>query len=71
MAEHSSGMNLDKAQMLRLLKSRALAGEKIEMKLFSQPPFSLLGGRVRMEQLFGQKQLLDMVGELNGLLGAA
>lgn len=70
-AEHSAGMNPDKAQMLRLLKSRVLAGEKIEMKLFSQPPFSLLGGRVRMEQLFGQKQLLDIVNELNELLSAA
>ncbi|MCE9552487.1 MAG: DEAD/DEAH box helicase family protein [Planctomycetes bacterium] len=70
-AEHSASMNLEKAQMLRLLKSRALAGEKIEMKLFSQPPFSLLGGRVRMEQLFGQKQLLDIVNELNELLIAA
>jgi type I restriction enzyme R subunit len=56
--------------MLRLLKSRVLAGEQIEMKVFSQPPFSLWGGRVRMEQLFGKDGLAAIVDELNTLLAA-
>lgn len=70
-AEHSSMLNPERAQMLRLLKNLVLQGEKIEMRLFSQPPFSLWGGRVRMEQLFGQQGLLEIVEELNTLLTAA
>ena len=57
-AEHSAMLSPEKAQMLRLLKQRVIAGETIEMKIFSQPPFSLWGGRVRMEQLFGRDGLL-------------
>ncbi len=71
LAEHSADLNPEKAQMLRLLKSRVLAGETVEMRIFSQPPFSLLGGRVRMEQLFGKEGLRDIVEELNTLLSAA
>ncbi len=69
-AEHSSSINPDQARMLRLLKARVLTGEQINIRLFSQPPFSLWGGLVRMEQLFGKKQLLQMVDELNLLLAA-
>lgn len=67
-AEHSAMLSPEKAQMLRLLKQRVIAGETIEMKIFSQPPFSLWGGRVRMEQLFGREGLLQIVEELNSLL---
>jgi type I restriction enzyme R subunit len=69
-AEHSHSLRPEQAQMLRLLKSRVLAGDKIEMRLFSQPPFSLWGGRVRMEQLFGREGLAQVVDELNVLLAA-
>ena len=69
-AEHSSSINPAQAQMLRLLKSRVLTGEEISMRLFSQPPFSLWGGLVRMEQLFGKESLIQMVDELNALLAA-
>jgi len=69
-AEHSSSINFAQAQMLRLLKARVMTGEKIEMRLFSQPPFSLWGGLVRMEQLFGKEQLVKMIDELNTLLAA-
>jgi type I restriction enzyme R subunit len=69
-AEHSTDVTPEKAQMLRLLKSRVLTGEPIELKLFSQPPFSLWGGRVRMEQLFGKDGLVRIVDELNTLLAA-
>lgn len=70
LAEHSNDMNPEKAKMLRLLKSRVLTGEEIEMKVFSQPPFSLWGGRVRMEQLFGRDGLASILDELNTLLAA-
>jgi type I restriction enzyme, R subunit len=69
-SEHSSSINPAQAQMLRLLKARVITGEEITMRLFSQPPFSLWGGLTRMEQLFGKKQLLEMVDELNALLAA-
>jgi type I restriction enzyme R subunit len=68
--EHSDGLHPEQAQMLRLLEARVLAGDKIEMRLFSQPPFSLWGGRARMENLFGKDELLKIVEELNTLLAA-
>ena len=69
-AEHSDSLNPAQAQMLRLLKARVLTGEKISMNLFGQPPFSLWGGRRRMEELFGSQQLEQMIDELNMLLAA-
>jgi len=69
-AEHSDSIKPEQSQMLRLLQARILAGDKIEMRLFSQPPFSLWGGRVRMEQLFGKEKLVKIVEELNALLAA-
>lgn len=69
-AEHSDSIKPEQAQMLRLLQARVLAGDRIEMRMFSQPPFSLWGGRVRMEQLFGKENLIKIVEELNMLLAA-
>lgn len=69
-AEHSDSINPAQAQMLRLLKARVMTGEEISMNLFSQPPFSLWGGRRRMEELFGSQQLEQMIEELNVLLAA-
>jgi type I restriction enzyme R subunit len=69
-AEHSESINPAQAQMLRLLQARVLTGEPISMRLFSQPPFSLWGGLVRMEQLFGRDRLVQIVDELNTLLAA-
>ncbi|MBI2447419.1 MAG: hypothetical protein HYV48_02645 [Candidatus Omnitrophica bacterium] len=68
--ENSDSIKPDHARMLRLLEERVLAGDKIEMRLFSMPPFSLWGGRVRMEQLFGRENLIRIVEELNTLLVA-
>lgn len=70
LAEHSDDLHPEQAQMLRLLEARVLAGDKIEMRLFSQPPFSLWGGRARMEKLFGREGLVKIVDELNTLLAA-
>lgn len=69
-AEHSDSIRPEQAKMLRLLQARVLAGDAIEMRMFSQPPFSLWGGRVRMEQLFGKDILVKIVEELNMLLAA-
>jgi type I restriction enzyme R subunit len=69
-AEHSDSINPAQAQMLRLLQARVLTGEKIEMGLFSRPPFSLWGGLPKMEGLFGRERLRALVEELNTLLAA-
>jgi type I restriction enzyme R subunit len=69
-AEHSNSINPAQAQMLRLLRQRLLVGEKLEMALFSKPPFSLWGGRARMEQLFGKEKLTQIVEEFNSLVAA-
>jgi type I restriction enzyme R subunit len=69
-AEHSASIKPEQATMLRLLKQRVLAGDKIELRLFSQPPFSIYGGRARMKQLFGKEGLSQVVDELNILIAA-
>jgi type I restriction enzyme R subunit len=69
-AEHSNSIKPEQAQMLRLLKARILVGDKLEMQMFSKPPFSLWGGRARMEQLFGRDALMKIVEEFNALLAA-
>jgi type I restriction enzyme R subunit len=69
-AEKSNDMDKQKIMMLRLLEQRIITGDKLEMRMFSQTPFSLWGGRVRMEQLFGKKYLVKIVEELNTLLAA-
>lgn len=69
-AEHSSSINPAQSQMLRLLRQRLLVGEKLEMALFSKAPFSLWGGRARMEQLFGKEKLTEIVEEFNSLMAA-
>jgi type I restriction enzyme R subunit len=69
-AEHSNSIKPEQAQMLRLLKARILVGDKLEMQMFSKPPFSLWGGRARMEQLFGRDALVKIVEEFNSLLAA-
>lgn len=69
-AEHSDSVKPEQAQMLRLLKERIKVGDKLEIALFSKPPFSLWGGRARMEQLFGRDGLIKIVEEFNVLLAA-
>jgi len=69
-AEHSDSLMPEQAKMLRLLQARVRAGDKIEMRTFSLAPFSLWGGRVRMERLFGKEGLAKIVEELNTLLAA-
>ena len=69
-AEHSTSLKPEQATMLRLLKRRVLTGDKVELRIFSQPPFSIYGGRARMEQLFGKEGLNQVVEELNALLAA-
>lgn len=69
-AEHSTSVNPAQAKMLRLLRARVLAGENVDVRLFSQPPFSLVGGLTKMESLFGKQQLVIMIEELNALLAA-
>ena len=43
----------------------------LEPAIFSRAPFTLLGGRTRMESIFGRERLSNILEELNGLISAA
>jgi type I restriction enzyme, R subunit len=59
-------LNPDQAKMLRLLRNRYLAGEQINVGIFNQDStFKAIGGRRKMEQLFGADTLRAIVDELN------
>jgi type I restriction enzyme R subunit len=77
-AEHSSSINPDQARMLQLLRNVVLASIReakytdIDANVFARAPFTLLGGRTRMENLFGGRERLGAIlDELNELIAAA
>ena len=76
-AEHSNSINPDQARMLHLLHNVVLASVRetkyttIDTAIFSRAPFTLLGGRTRMESIFGREQLSSILQELNTLISAA
>jgi type I restriction enzyme R subunit len=77
-AEHSSSINPDQARMLQLLRNVVLAAAReaaaapIDAAIFSRAPFSLLGGRTKMENLFGGREKLGAIlEELNDLIAEA
>ncbi len=74
-AEHSSSINPDQARMLRLLRNVVLAAvrettpEPIDAGIFTRAPFTFMGGRTRMENLFGGRERLGAIlEELNELI---
>jgi len=77
-AEHSSSINPDQARMLQLLRNVVLATVReaapapIDTGIFMRAPFTLLGGRTRMETLFGGRERLgSILEELNELIAEA
>jgi len=77
-AEHSSSINPEQARMLQLLRNVVLATVReaatvpIDAAIFSRAPFSLLGGRTKMENLFGGREKLGAIlEELNELIAEA
>jgi type I restriction enzyme R subunit len=77
-AEHSSSINPDQARMLSLLRNVVLASVRetkyavIDTNVFTRAPFTLLGGRTRMESLFGgREKLTAILDELNQLIFSA
>jgi type I restriction enzyme R subunit len=77
-AEHSSSINPGQARMLQLLRNVVLAAVReatpasIDAGIFSRAPFSLLGGRTKMENLFGGREKLGAIlEELNDLIAEA
>ncbi len=77
-AEHSSSINPDQARMLSLLRNVVLASIRemkytpIDTNLFTRAPFTLLGGRVKMETIFGGREKLSaIIEELNTLITQA
>ena len=77
-AEHSNSINPQQARMLRLLHNVVLASIRetkytaIDASVFTRAPFTLLGGRTRVENLFGGRdRLAAILTELNQLIAAA
>lgn len=77
-AEHSSSISPNQGRMLSLLRNVVLASlrdtayQPITSDMFNRAPFTLLGGRRRLETLFGGRERLDsIVEELNRLIVAA
>ena len=76
-AQHSDSLHPDEARMLHLLRNVVLAAanEKkyavLDTSIFSRAPFTLLGGRSRIEGLFGRERLTGIMEELNALISAA
>ena len=62
----SRGLNPEQARMLRLLRNRYLAGEKIDITVFNRDAtFKQVGGRRKMESLFGEEGLRTILDDLN------
>lgn len=77
-AEHSNSINPDQARMLQLLRNVVLSAVRetrptpIDAGIFTRAPFTLLGGRTRMENLFGGRERLGTIlEELNELIAQA
>lgn len=76
-AEHSDSINPDQARMLHLLRNVVLASvrevgyRRLDPSIFSQAPFTFLGGRTKMENLFGHDRLTAIMEELNLIIDAA
>lgn len=75
--EHSDSLHPDETRMLHLLRNVVLASTRdkkytvLDSTIFSRAPFTLLGGRARMESLFGRERLASILEELNTLIAAA
>jgi type I restriction enzyme R subunit len=75
-AEHSSSINPDQAKMLHLLRNVVLAAAKetkyetLDPAIFSRPPFTFLGGRAKVEGMFGRDRLGAIMEELRQLIAA-
>jgi len=76
-AEHSSSINPEQAKMLALLRNVVLAAGKetkyevLDPTIFTRPPFTFLGGRTRIEGLFGRERLSSIMEELRQLIASA
>ena len=76
-AEHSSSINPEQAKMLALLRNVVLAAAKetkyevLDPAIFTRPPFTFLGGRTRIEGLFGRERLSAIMEELRQLIASA
>ncbi len=77
LAEHSNADKPEQARLLELLRNVVLSALKenrylnLDPMLFSKPPFTFLGGRVRAESLFGREGLQAVLSELDAIVKAA
>jgi len=57
--------NSEQLEILEILKSRYIAGEKVNVEDFSRPPLNSKGGFIYAKEVFGDKDLLKIVDDLN------
>ncbi|MGB6220862.1 DEAD/DEAH box helicase family protein [Haloferula sp.] len=78
LTQHSDAERPEQAHILSLLRNVVLASLKetkyqvLDPIIFTRPPFTFLGGRVRAETIFGGRDgLRDVLEELNAIITAA
>ncbi|MFO1483872.1 MAG: DEAD/DEAH box helicase family protein [Verrucomicrobiaceae bacterium] len=77
LAEHSNADKPEQGRLLELLRNVVLSALKenrfldLTPTLFTKPPFTFLGGRVRAESLFGRDGLQSVLTELDAIVKAA
>jgi type I restriction enzyme R subunit len=57
--------NLEQLEILEILKSRYIAGEKVNVEDFSRPPLNSKGGFIYAKEVFGNSNLLKIIDDLN------
>lgn len=76
-AEHSDSIKPEQARILNLLRNVAMAAARetrydlIKPDVFNRAPFTLLGGRAKMDKIFGREQLDTILGDLRRIIEAA
>ncbi len=77
LAQHSNADKPEQARLLELLRNVVLSALtegkylSLDPTLFTKPPFTFLGGRVRAESLFGRDGLQSVLSELDAIVKAA
>ena len=77
LTQHSDADKPEQARLLELLRNVVLSALKenryldLAPALFTQPPFTFLGGRARAESIFGRDGLQSVLSELDAIVRAA
>lgn len=77
LVEHSNSIKPEQARILSLLRNVALAAAQetrydlLKPDVFNRAPFTLLGGRSKMDKIFGHEQLDAILEDLRRVIEAA